>query len=51
MGSHSGAYVCFVCKKYVRRAKNEIGGRQSQTKPDQQEFLVQENAYTSNVAR
>ena len=44
-----------MCALYARNMsgepKNEIGGRQSQTKPDQQEFLVQENAYISNVAR
>ena len=44
-----------MCALYARNMsgepKNEIGGRQYQTKPDQQEFLVQENTHMSNVAR
>ena len=39
MASHLGAYVCALYARNMSgEPKNEIGGRQYQTKPDQQEF-------------
>ena len=39
MGSHLRAYVCALYARNMSgEPKNKIGGRQYQTKPDQQEF-------------